>query len=161
MTLIGRIQTQCETKEIVWSIDDYFTVTRKCYHCDSTTFFFGDVDTTYHMRCYPRWINDDKCVGLYLVRNAAGEFPVEYTFGLRRCDSSVLQLVNGIMAKAKTTSDKINLIKKTELLHRKSELAPGDTLTIICTLKYMSEMAHSTQNTLFEEARPSKLISKL
>lgn len=150
-----------EIKQIEWRIGDFFAVTEeeKCYRYDSPTFSIANI--LWHLRLLPNLGEKTESIDLYLCSNVKREYSVEYYFGLKRYDDEVEQLASGILKGNEAHNVWGHFIKKTELLQWKSVLVPCSVLTITCTLKFMTEVSHSTQQTVLHETSPLKLISKL
>lgn len=148
-------------KHFKWTILDFFTIVedKKCTRCDCPTFSFAD--TSWHLRLYPNWWNDHEFSQLVLYNDTERDYLVEYNFGLRKCDGTMEHLLSGILKGDQLSSDQFNFVKKSELLWRKSELVPGDVLTVVCTVKLMTETTRSSEQTAIDATRHLMLISKL
>lgn len=159
---VGRVkELPCGVKQFEWSIPDYFTIVedRKfgCYDSHA----FSVADTSWYLRLYPYWNDRTEFVHLALFNNITREYLVEYSCGLKTCDGSMEQLLNGILKGDEVRNKETNFIRKSQLVQRKSELVPGNVLTITCTVKLMTEMAHSSEKTTLDATRHLMLISKL
>lgn len=146
-----------EVLRFEWKIPDFSTIveTEEIFSCfESPTFFSFNG----FLRLYPRSELDSQYMRLFLKIKEQLEYPLAYNFSLKKSDGSEQQLVSGILERNNTNGDVGNLIKRSKILLRKSELAPQNAITIICILK--REITHSTQPTASDLTLPMKLISK-
>ena len=147
---------------IEWKIVDFLSISedQNYIRYASPTFCFANVQ--WHLRIWPKGILpcSSEFVTLYLLRHVKQELSMEYNLGLKRCDSNVEQLVTGVLKQNSTCSDDILLIRKSDLMQRKSELLPCNIFTVTCTLKVINTNSHSSQPNLLDKTEPLKLIGK-
>lgn len=123
--------------------------------------FFTVADVSWSLNLYPCLIQRSDIVDFCFTckgkqdRNCS----IEYYLGLKKCDGNIKQFASGILDKDTNISDTIDLIEKAKLIQLKTELVPENILTIICTMKLMTD-SHSTQPTN-DKINLLKLISKL
>lgn len=158
---IGKVENiSYEIKHFKWTILDFFTIVqdKTCKYYDCPNFPFAD--TSWHLRLYPNWNNSYEFTELELYKQMKREYLVEYNFGFKKCDGSIEYLLSGILKGNKMSNDVVKFVKKSELLLRQPELVPGNVLTIVGTLKLMSEMTNSSEQTALDAPRHLTLISK-
>lgn len=156
----GEVETvQCEIKQIEWKIS-YSSVSRY-YELLSPPFsvagFVWRIDLS-QVKGSPAFI--EICLYESFNNDVKRDYPVECYFGLKKRDGSVEMLVSKILEIEDQNTDDICLIEKKELMRRKSEFVSGGALTIVCTLKLMTEIDNSTQPIILDEVKSLKLISK-
>lgn len=159
---IGEIETvPYEIKQIEWRFPDFFAAVedQNNYHSPA----FSLVDCEWYLSVWPNGRSEsEKFIELFLRSKLLREYSVEYYFGLKKCYGNVEQSVSGVMKECEKCSPVVRLIEKAELLRRKSELMSGNVLTIMCTLKLVTQICNSSQpTTILEETKPQKLISML
>lgn len=155
MTKVGKIdEIPHEIKQIQWEISDIFSHCKNGKHFESTPFTVAGIP--WHFRMQPNWKNS---VALCLESPLDDrEYSIEYYIGLKKRDGYVEQFISGIMETDDDVFLVTPLIKNKELLLRKTELAPRNILTVVCTMKIIGKVFHSAQPTALDEV---KLISKL
>lgn len=155
----GEIETvQCEIKQIEWRIS--YSSVSPYYILNSPPFSVAGVLWRIDLTQIKRGSAFIE-IGLYesLNNDVKRHYPVECYFGLKKRDGSVEHLVSKILEIEDQGSD-IYLIKKEQLLRRKFKFVSGGVLTIVCTLKLMTEIGNSTQPIMLDEVKSLKLISK-
>lgn len=154
------LTTSYEETHVEWRIPDFFPIseTADLYetYYNSPTFTINDASC--YLRLYPRSSRNCEFMRLFINCNVNREYPPEYNINLKRLDGCMEYLVSGILEEKE--QDKMcdigDIIKRSKLQQRKSELAPQNVLTIICRLK--RETNHSTESS--DKTMPPKLISK-
>lgn len=146
-----------EKVQIEWRIPDITMVIKaeRFTSYDSPSFFINDV--SWFLRLFPTSVLDKEFMRLYIRSNVGQDFSPEYNISLKKLDGSEEHLVSGIPKKAtKKCFDLGLIIRRSQLMERKSELAPHDVLTIICRFK--RELVDFTEPS--DKTMPLKLISK-
>lgn len=137
---IGEVSAQSGEVQMEWRVPDFSSLTEKTNeYYNSPTFNF--LDASWYMRIYPNGqsnFNSAGHFGLYLLRGDAGqEITVKFCLKL----VSVEQKNSVTWAQRYTFGVKNEgwgcpkLISRPFLLARKSEFAPEDTVTIVCSVK--------------------------
>ena len=144
---------------VEWRIADFFSIVedKNYYRYASPTFSFAKAQ--WHLRLWPKWTDAPEFMSVYLLRNTGDGMTVEYHLGLKKSNGDVEQLIGGTL-ETETFISMEGLIRKAELLQRKSEFAPYDILTVTCVIKRINEPTSSNQDTLLDQAKQLKLISK-
>lgn len=148
-----------EETQVEWRISDFSIKAENvdlAFHYESPKFFINDICC--FLRLYPTSGTNNAFMRMYISTNVLQVHSSEYHISLKKLDGSVEQLLSGCLEKNKKDArvcDMGNIIKRSELLLRMSELAPQNALTIICTLK--REIKHSTEPS--DKIMPLKLIS--
>ena len=151
---------ELEKLEVEWRIADFFSITEDRNYYRYTSPIFSFAKCQWLLRLWPKWRDASEFMTVYVLRNKGGGTSVEYHIGLRKFDGNVQQFVSGTMINETIISEGSPLIKKSELLQRKSEFAPCNILTVTCIIKWINISTDYTQGTLLDPAKPLKLISK-
>lgn len=163
-----------EIQQIEWRIPDFSVTEDEKYRCLASP-TFSVTGVLWQLRLWPRSNVASEFIDMFLAcepynkqkneslpPEAHRKYSVEYYFGLKKCDDSVENLVSGTIEKDKYRNNPGEFIKKTQLQERKSELVPGNILTIVCTMKWVTEISHSSTQpaAVLDKRKPLKLISK-
>lgn len=157
---IGKIENfPYEIKYFEWKIPDFFTIieTKTPFFYESPT--FSVADTLWHMRLYQN--SKIEFTELALYSRIKRKILVEYNFGLKRSDGDIKHFGRGIFKIEEFSNHGHHKIDILELMQQKSELMPDNVLTITCTLKLMTEITYSPEQTALDPTRHLMLISKL
>lgn len=147
---IGKI----ERIQFEWKIADFFKLTEDGKYLDYASPTFSVADASLCLKLWPNWNVRIEFVRLYLRSHKKRKHTIEYYFGLKKIDGSMEHLLSGILEGHELCSDDNgNFIAKTELLKRKSELVPGNVLTIICTLKLKTVNSQSVPPTVVKKLK--------
>lgn len=151
------LQKTHELTQIEWKVVDIFADVEdenfKCFV--SPTFSFADA--TWRLLLAGKFLSNPESTSLILMRNEHRNCSLEYTFGLKKLDGSVELLDRGIMKDDQKRSEH-RFIKLSEVLRRKSELAPSGIVTITCSLKL--EASQSNDPNMVDQPKRKKLKSK-
>lgn len=155
--IIERTVSKITREELIeWRIPDFSILVATSPCLESPIFIVNDV--SWFLTLYLRMGSNLDFLRVYIETKEIREYTLEYTFSLKKSDGSMEHMVNGILEGNRTCSDSQNLIKRSEILQRNSELTPQDVATLICKLKY--EIIHPTQLTTLDKTKTHKLISK-
>lgn len=149
-----------EEAQVEWRIPGFPTAEIRdstLFHYESPTFSINDISC--FLRLYPKSARNCEFMRMYISTNVLREYSSQYNISLKKLDGSVEQLLSGSLEKNEkdaTVCDMGDIIKRSELLQRKSELVPENALTIIITLK--REINHPTEP--LDKTMSLQLISK-
>ena len=145
-----------ETKHVEWRIPDIFRRAEDNIFYISPT--FSTADASWNLWVWGK--SDSDYIQISIRNPVLREYAVGYCLGLKGTDDSVYDLVSGFMGGSLRCTDWAPLIEKKELLRRQTELTSSNILTVTCTLKWKSEISHSTEPTRLDKTKPMKLTSK-
>lgn len=163
MAEVGEVEKlPYDIKHFEWKISDFFTFIEITDYRPLKSPTFSIADTSWNLKLYLNWnYSTYPFIQLFLWNEKRREYLVEYYLGLKKCDGRVEQLLSGIFKEVAKRNEKVDFIMRSELMQRKSELVPGDVLTITCTVKLMTEPTYSSEQTALDISRHSMLLSKL
>lgn len=154
-------KVQCEIEQFEWRIPNYFASVSQDPQKITTSAPFSIAGFQWQINLFHYWCYEfiDVCLSEY-YNDVKRKYSVECYFGLKKCDGSVEQFASKILEIKDADTAFMPFIKKLELIQRRSELVPCDVLTVVCTLKLMTESGNSSQLIMLDEVKPLKLISK-
>lgn len=143
----------CETKAEVtfeWKIKEFYSLSQEInYHYDSNTFHFSGI--SWEIWIYPNGqaeYSSDGWIGLYIKRISTG-YPVtvNYSLSLKSAGgkNNPSTTSTNVFAEKYHGWGRAQVISRSDLVERKSDLTPSDTLTVICTLKNSQSNAVSSK----------------
>lgn len=146
-----------EETHIEWKIPNITRINEieeSYFFYESPSFFMNDASC--YLELYP---NSDETdfMRMFIYVDVKQKVSPEYNVSLKKLDGTIEHLVSGILIKIdKACFVMGDIIKRSQLLKRKSELAPDDVVTIICSFKReLTDCTESSNKTV-----PLKLISK-
>lgn len=151
--------------QIEWKIPYSVAVSPVLKHTIFSSPPFSVTDFRWQVTLFQDWIEGSpEFIEICLTEchhDAKRGYSVECSFGLKKSDGSVEQLVSQILKVGDKDTDFANLIKKSELCRRKSELVSGDVLTIVCSVMFsVKRINNCIQPATLDVVKPLKLISK-
>lgn len=128
-----------------WKIPNFsFLCDYECFYC-SPSFTF--LNTSFHLHICP-WRKDYGFLSLYLMSDYGPSSGLTYSFSIKKYDGTLIGTKTATRSEALGQSNGFYSFCETHnLMDRKSELLPGDTLTIFCELFAGKQILTSVKET--------------